>query len=111
MNHLYWTLKAVETAGLTLFLIDWFVNAPMNGVWRLPGRWTKDDTVGYGLPAALLGGIGLTFLYDFVVAYKPVTPPDVGGWEKIEKEITHLKNKRAGTGPSLPADQEEIHSD
>lgn len=72
MEVQYNILKAVECAGLSLFLVDWLVNAPMNGLWRLPGHWTKDDTIGLGVPAALVGGIFLTFLYDVVGGYKPL---------------------------------------
>ena len=37
-----------------LIFVEIFINCPMNGVYRLPGNWTKDSTIGIGLLASFL---------------------------------------------------------
>ena len=41
--------------------VDLFINAPMNGVYHLPGKWSKDDTILYGFRATLLFLILMTY--------------------------------------------------
>lgn len=44
--------------------VEIIINMQVNGIWKLPGQWSKDDTVSYGLIACVLLAILFTYYFS-----------------------------------------------
>lgn len=67
--------KSITFIAFALFFVDVFVNLPMNGVYRLPGNWNKDNTIMFGLLATLI--LSTVLVYNGFVIPLWITIPYV----------------------------------
>lgn len=57
---------------ISLFLlgVDLFINLPMNGVYSLPGKWSKDNTITIGIIVSIIISIIIFyFIPNTVINY------------------------------------------
>lgn len=67
MDYLQKLSEILTFISLIFLFLDLFINLPMNGVYNLPGNWSKDATIIAGLIAAFILSVYLVRSYGLTI--------------------------------------------